>query len=199
MIELPPPDFGRRMTVEEALNTRRSVREYADESLTLEQIAQLLWAAQGVTQPHPYGLRTAPSAGALYPLELYLLSGRVEGLDAGIYKYQPKPHRLIKVAEGDERKALYRAALRQECVRDAPAVIVIAAVYDRVKVKYGERGVRYTHIEVGAAAQNIYLEAESLGLGTVIVGAFQDDRVRLILQMEEGETPLAIMPVGKKK
>lgn len=194
-IKLPDPVLTGKLSVEEALAQRRSVRDYLESPLSLEQVSQLLWAAQGIT--HPEGLRTAPSAGALYPLEVYLVVYDVERLVEGVYKYHPAQHELEMVRTGSKRIALSQAALDQECIRDAPASIVIGAVYERCKRKYEERGYRYTQIEVGAAVENIYLQAESLNLGTVVIGAFHDDKVQRVLDMADGEIPLAIMPVGK--
>lgn len=195
-IALPPPRYEGKMSLERALLERRSLREYSDEPLTLAEVSQLLWAAQGIT--HPAGLRTAPSAGALYPLEIYLVAGEVDGLSAGVYHYLPEGHQLLLTLTGDTRRELSHAALGQSSVAEAPAVIVIAAVYERTKVKYGERGVQYVHMEVGAASQNIYLQAESLGLGTVFIGAFHDGRVSEILHLKADEHPLGLMPVGRK-
>ncbi len=195
-IALPAPACEGGVSVEQAFLERRSVREYRDEPLTLAEVSQLLWAAQGIT--HPGGLRTAPSAGALYPLEIYLLAGEVTGLEPGLYHYEPDGHTLRLVLEGDLRRELSRAALDQSPVLDAPAVIVIAAVYERTKVKYGERGVQYVHIEVGAASENVYLQAASLGLGTVFIGAFRDEEVREVLRLDANEQPLGLMPVGRK-
>lgn len=196
-IELPEPDKSGRVSVEEALKKRRSVREFTDTSLSLTEVSQLLWAAQGIT--HSEDLRTAPSAGALYPLEICLAAGRVEGLLPGVYRYRPSGHRLAKIAEGDSGIALYRAALSQECVRDAAAVFVIAAVYERTTRKYGDRGIQYAHMEVGCAAENILLQATALNLGAVFVGAFDDDGVKKVVNLKEDECPLAILPVGRPR
>lgn len=196
VIKLPTPIYDSETAVEEALLERRSVREYRHEPLTLAEVSQLLWAAQGIT--HPAGLRTAPSAGGLYPLEIYLLAGDVTDLPAGIYRYKPQGNELILIAEGDARQALSQAALNQSAARDAAAVIVIAAVYERTTLKYGERGIQYVHMEVGSAAQNVYLQAVSLNLGTVFIGAFYDDEVKKVLHMGKDEQPLGLMPVGRK-
>lgn len=195
-IALPEPRLESKVSTEEALLKRRSVREYGNTPLSLQEVSQLLWAAQGVTGG--YGMRTAPSAGALYPLELYLVAGRVNELAAGIYRYRPKGHDLLKLAEGDKRRDLYLAALEQEAVRDGAAAIVIAAVYGRTTVKYGKRGMRYVHMEVGSVAQNIYLQAVTLNVGTVFIGAFDDDMVKRVIHMSGQEEPLAIMPLGRK-
>lgn len=194
-ITLTEPLFKGKLSTEEALQRRRSVRDYQDKPLTLQEISQLLWAAQGITGE--YGMRTAPSAGALYPIELYLVAGRVDGLAAGIYRYRPKGHELLKVAEGDRRRDLYLAALDQESLRDGATAVVIAAVYGRATRKYGERGIRYVHMEAGGIAENIHLQAVSLNIGTVFVGAFDDERVKRVVNMSEGEEPLAIMPLGR--
>jgi SagB-type dehydrogenase family enzyme len=195
-LALPTPLYDSQTSVEQALQARRSVRAYSLEPLTLAEVSQLLWAAQGLT--HPDGLRTAPSAGALYPLDIYLLVGNVMGLPAGVYHYQPRDHTLILIGAGDKHQDLYEAALRQSPVKDAAIVFVISAVYERTTGKYGQRGIRYVHMEVGHAAQNVYLQAESLDLGTVFIGAFHEDEVKAILQMSEEETPLGLMPVGRK-
>jgi SagB-type dehydrogenase family enzyme len=196
-IKLPQPQFDSRSSVESTLLKRRSIRRYTDEPLTLVEISQLLWAAQGVT--HHRGFRTAPSAGALYPLEIYIVAGKVTGLAAGIYKYKPNHHELLKIVEGDKRSELCRAALNQSAVKNAPVVILFCAVYQRITFKYGQRGIRYVFIEVGHSAQNICLQAVSLGLGTVTIGAFNDDKVKKIVNCEADEEPLYIMPVGKLK
>ncbi|QYZ78101.1 SagB/ThcOx family dehydrogenase [Methanofollis formosanus] len=196
-VQLPAPRENGGRSIEEALATRRSVREYADGPLTLAELSQLLWAAQGVTDEMS-GFRTAPSAGALYPLEVYVAAGEVTDLPAGVYRYLPAEHRLERVAEGDVRRDLAGAALNQSAVRDAAAVIAIAGVYERTTGKYGERGIRYVHMESGHAAQNIYLQATSLGHGAVSIGAFHDDEVGRVLGMNEDERPLYLMPVGRR-
>jgi len=192
-IKLPDPRYDGDISVERALLERRSIRDYSGENLTIEEVSQLLWAAQGITSE--WGGRTAPSAGALYPLELYLVVGDVEGLDKGIYRYIP-PDELVKVGDRDLRSELADAALEQEMVREAAIDIVFTAEYQRTTVKYGERGVRYTHAEAGCAIQNVYLQATSLGLGTVVIGAFYDDRVKDVMSIRED--PLYIMPIGRR-
>ncbi len=196
IIKLREPAYKSNISVEEALLKRRSVRDYKDKPLTLAEVSQLLWAAQGITGS--FGFRTAPSAGALYPLEVYIFAGNVKDLLDGIYKYRPHKHELGMVVKGDKRNELYRAALSQSSVREAPVVIVFSAVYERTTVKYGERGMRYIFIEAGHAAQNIFLQAVSLDLGAVVIGAFYDDEVKKIMKMPDREQPLYIMPVGKK-
>ncbi len=193
---LPRPELDGKLSIEKGLLGRRSIREYVAGSLTLAEISQLLWAAQGVT--HALGFRTAPSAGALYPLEVYLVVGNVEGLHPGVYRYDARAHTLLAVADGDKRAALSAAALGQECVAEAAVALVFSAVYRRTTAKYGERGVRYVHMEVGHAAQNVYLQAASLRLGTVVVGAFQDDKVKQVIAAAPEEQPLCIMPIGRR-
>jgi SagB-type dehydrogenase family enzyme len=196
-IRLPQPKLEGRTSVEQALHERRSIRDYKKgEALALDEVAQLLWAAQGIT--HPDGFRTAPSAGALYPLEVYLVAFNVRNLSAGIYQYRPREHELVRVAQGDLRKELFRAALDQEPVETASAVMVFSAVYTRTTKKYHERGKRYVHFEAGHAAQNVYLQAVSLNLGTVAIGAFNDADVKQLLLMKADEEPLYLMPIGRK-
>lgn len=193
-VPLPPPTMEGRHSIEELLRQRRSAREFAAKPLPLAKLSQLLWAAQGITGPG--GLRTAPSAGALYPLELYVAAGRVEGLAANVYRYEPHHRRLVVVQTGDVRKALSAAALHQSWVSAAPAIVVFGAVYARTERKYGARAERYVHIEVGHAAENLFLQAEDLGLATVVVGAFDDDEVARALKLPHSVAPLLLMPVG---
>lgn len=177
------------------LRERRSVREFRDEPISLEELADLLWAAQGIT--HPQGYRTAPSAGALYPLELYVVVGRVQGLDKGVYHYIPEKHQLVKTLDGDKRKRLATEAYWQSWISDASVVVVFTAIYDRTTRKYSSRGKRYVHIEVGHAGQNLFLQAVSLGLGSVVVGAFSDKKVKDLLDLPGNTDPMILMPVGK--
>ncbi len=197
-INLPQPKYDGITSVEKALRDRRSIREFNNMPLTLTEVSQLLWAAQGITESKE-GLRTSPSAGALYPLEVYVVAGNVNDLFAGIYKYKPQGHELLQFVEGDKRIELYNVALRQSSITEAAACIVFSAVYERTSVKYGERTERYIHIEIGHAAQNVFLQAEALNLGTVVIGAFYDDKVNKVMGMSEKEKPLYIMPVGRKK
>ncbi len=195
-VKLPEPKYNSNTSIEQALLKRRSIRDYKDESLNLNEISQLLWAAQGITGEREF--RTAPSAGALYPLELYVVAGNVSGLADGIYKYDNNQHELQFRVKGDKRSELSNTALNQKVIKDAAAVVVFSAFYERTTRKYGDRGVRYVHMEVGHAAQNIYLQAVSLNLGTVAIGAFSDEQLKRMMNMEDKEHPLYIMPVGKK-
>lgn len=179
------------------LHERRSVRGFAPGELTLEEAARTMFAAQGVTRHGRY--RSVPSAGALYPLEVCLVAGHVQGLEPGVYKYLPKTHALKLIRPGDQRAHLARASLNQHWIAQAPAVVVISAVYERVTGKYGSRGEQYAHMEAGAAAQSLSLQAAALGLGTTLVGAFQDDEVRRILGVPDDEAPLLVLPLGRPK
>lgn len=196
-IELPKPRIKGNVSIEETLNKRRSVREYSQEALSLNEVSQILWSAQGITDQR--GGRTSPSAGALYPLRVYLVSGNVKNLNSGIYLYEPKGHKLQKIKEGDFREDLSKASLGQPWVKNAPLNLVITAEYEITTRKYGERGIRYVHIEVGHVAQNVLLQAVALDLGAVPVGAFYDGAVKKILNLKEKENPLYIIPIGKRK
>ncbi len=196
IINLPEPKYESKLSIEKALLQRRSVRDYKELPLDISEVSQLLWAAQGITDQR--GLRTVPSAGALYPLEVFLVAGNVSGLPAGAYRYKPAGHALVKVAGGDRRAELCEAAGGQACVKNGAAVVVFTAIYERTTVKYGDRGIRYSHIEVGCAAQNVYLQAVSLDIGTVFVGAFDDSQLKQLLNLDDNEHPQCIMPLGKK-
>ncbi|MCS7114950.1 MAG: SagB/ThcOx family dehydrogenase [Nitrososphaerota archaeon] len=202
---LPLPRRVSELTVEEAILLRRSIREYADEPANLSDLAMILWAAYGITEPEQ-GLRAAPSAGATYPLEIYVVIGErgvrsLEGfLGEGVYRYEPHSHSLILVKRGDYRKGLMDAALGQSWVGKAPLSIVICAVFERTTRVYGERGrIRYVPMEAGHAGQNVYLMATALRYGTVVVGAFYDDPVAEMVGARPEEKPLYIIPIGVPK
>lgn len=189
LIALPAPTDLSGVTLARALELRRSVREFGPRALSRAELSNLFWAAQGIT--HGDGLRTAPSAGALYPLELYVATA------GGLHRYHPRGHRLEPIAAADPRRAIERAALGQEAVGGAPAVFVIAAVYRRTAVKYGaERATRYVHLEAGHAAQNLLLQATALGLGAVPVGAFDDGALARALGLPADHVPVYLIPVG---
>jgi SagB-type dehydrogenase family enzyme len=190
-IILPEPRLKSVTSIEEAIAKRRSIREYSKDELTLKEISQLLWAAQGITNEK--GFRTAPSAGALYPIEIYLVTKK------GVFKYEPLGHYIYMILKGDVRNELAKAALGQDWVAKAPVSIVITGVYERTAKKYGNRGERYVLMEAGHVSQNIYLQCTSLGLGTVAVGAFYDLQVQEVLKIPKDHRPLYIMPVGRKK
>jgi len=194
-IKLPEPQTKGKISLEENLQNRRSVRDYIAEPLTLPEVSQLLWAAQGQTSE--WGGRTAPSAGALYPLETYLVAGNVSDLPSGIYRYNPEKHELLIIKDGDFRERLADASLGQGSVREGAINIVISAIYERTTGKYGDRGIRYVHMEAGHAAQNICLQATALNLGAVTIGAFNDNEIKNITGMADNEYPLYVIPVGK--
>ena len=194
-ISLPAPRIKGETSLEEAISGRRSRRQFKGSPLTLEQVSQVLWAAQGITNDE--GRRAAPSAGALYALDLYVaVGGRgAEGLAAGVYHYDPQDHGLERTLEGDVRPTLARLAM-QTFIAEAPLALVITAEYERISQRYGDRAPRYVHMEAGHAGQNVYLQAEALGLGTVVAGSFQDEQVAGALGLPAGHRPLYIMPVG---
>jgi SagB-type dehydrogenase family enzyme len=198
LISLPKPQLKGKISFEEVLSKRRSVREFKNEALSINEISQLLWSVQGITEKM-WGLRTAPSAGALYPLEVYIIAGNVKDLKSGVYKYIPETHSIKKIIDGDQRKSLYNSALQQEAIIDAAVNFVITAVYERTSRKYGNRAERYVHFEVGHAAQNLLLQATALNLGAVPIGAFYDDKVKSTLKLPQNEQPLYIIPIGKVK
>ena len=195
VIQLPEPVHDGSVSVEYALLNRRSVRHYKDEPFTLSEISQLLWAAQGITTKR--GLRAAPSAGALFPLEVYIVAGNITHLPPGIYKFNNRDRTISQNVEGDKRSALCQAALNQKSIARAPAVLLICAVYKRVTRTYGQRGVPYTLMEIGHAAQNVCLQAVAMGMGSVVIGAFRDEEIKMIANLAKEEQPLYIIPVGK--
>ena len=187
-IMLPDPKLKGSISLEEALKIRRSIRDFSEKDLTLDDISPILWAAQGITE-ESLGFRTAPSAGALYPLELFV----VKVMD---YFYVAEEHKLEKLSSQDLRQKLMKASLFQESISTAPIDIVITAIYERTTAKYGERGIRYVHIEAGHACQNILLQAAALQLGAVPIGAFSDDEVQKVLNLPAAYKPLYVIPVG---
>jgi SagB-type dehydrogenase family enzyme len=203
-IILPAPVLDGEMSVERALAKRRSRRNFTNEAITKAELSQILWAAYGISQPiptHPAlrgGLRTAPSAGAMFPLEIYIAVGNVEGIEAGVYRYDSENHRLIRTIARDIRRDLYDASWNQQMVREAPVTVIYTAVFSRMTNRYGVRGrERYVAMDLGHSAQNVYLQAEALGLGTCAIGAFQDESVSSALQLPPEEEPLYLMPIGR--
>jgi SagB-type dehydrogenase family enzyme len=186
---LPAVSSARGLALEEALSRRRSVRDFGGRALSAEEIARLLWAAQGITE-RARGLRTAPSAGAIHPLEVYLVS------PDGVFRYEPASHALARIATGDRRGQLARAALDQDAVRLAAVDVVLAGAEGKLASKYGARAERYLFLEAGHVAQNVLLEAVSLGLGSVPVGAFRDDEVARVVELPSGERALYVLAVG---
>ena len=188
-LPLPRPRHASTTSVEEAIVRRRSVRDFSPDPLGLAEISQLLWSAQGVTAAE--GQRAAPSAGARYPLETYLTCAQ------GLFRYEPHEHALIKVQAADLRRPLADAAYGQSFISDAPVSFVFAAIYERTTSRYGDRGIRYVHMDVGHAAQNIHLQAEALSLASVPVGAFDDGAVAQVLRLPADQQPVYIVPVGR--
>ncbi len=195
LINLPQPVLEGPVSLEEALWLRRSIRRYSNKPLQLNELAQLLWAAQGITNER--GFRTAPSAGATFPLEVFVVANNVENLTQGIYHYHPHDHQLEFLREEDVSRPLFRASLSQSMILDGGAVLVFAAVFDRTTARYGARGERYIHNEIGHAGQNVHLQAAALNLGTVVIGAYRDDEVEEILGLGRDYRVLYLMPVGK--
>ncbi len=196
-IFLPEPEQDGKVSIEETLSLRRSTRSYTDEALTLKEVSQLLWAAQGITDAS--GHRTAPSAGALYPLYIYIVVGNVTELMSGVYEYDPVEHKITRMMDGDIRDELAGAAMSQSSIRTGAVSIVLTADYDKTTDIYGERGVMYVHLEAGHAAQNVCLQATALDLGLVTAGTFSPSQVSVVMNLPEDRQPLYIIPVGRKQ
>lgn len=196
-IKLPPPILRGKISVEEAISKRRSVRRFTAQPLSLTQLSQLLWSAQGITGTG--GRRATPSAGATYPLEIFVVIGEhgMDNLAAGIYHYDAGNHSLSLHLSGNLRQKLADTALGQSFIANCPVDIVVCAIHPRTAYRYGRRGERYVHMEVGHVGQNVSLQAVTLGLATVMVGAFEDEEVGKVLKLEEQIKPLYIIPVGK--
>lgn len=205
LVVLPAPRFDGAVSVEEALQNRRSIRSYTDEPLTLADVSQLLWAAYGITRTLEKmpafvrgGFRAAPSAGARFPLELYIAAFNVTDLPAGIYWYNSEAHELIRIAEGDRRSEVSEASFDQSHFETASAAIIYSAVFERTTVKYGQRGrERYVCMDLGHSAENVYLQAYTLRIGTCAIGAFTDLWIKKACRMTRDEEPIYIMPLGK--
>jgi SagB-type dehydrogenase family enzyme len=199
-IALPEPAMQGEMSIEEALLKRRSVRRYAETPLSMQQISQLLWSAYGISDSTTYSrrkLRTAPSAGAVYPLEVYLMVRNVTGLTAGLYRYNPDNHSLTLYSEGDISKAVAEACLDQMMLHQAPASMIYTAVWSKIKARYGDRGVeRYLCMDIGHSAQNVYLQATAMGLATCAVGAFDDKKLAAVINPPDGEQMMYLLPLG---
>lgn len=203
--QLPAPAIKGTISLEETLNNRRSRRNFHPDGVTVQHLSQILWAAYGVTRPMDAatlrgGLRTAPSAGARYPLEIYAVVGNIPGIDPGVYRYDPKEHKITMTIAADVKKELTAAALNQKMINDAPFCVFFSAIYERITERYGDRGRdRYVCMDLGHSAQNVYLQAEALGLGTCAIGAFTDSKVSEVMQLPANEVPLYIMPIGRSK
>lgn len=180
------------------LNQRRSQRSFTSKQLTLHQLSLILWSANGKNAKENSLSRVIPSAGALYPLEIYLSTGKsaVEGLPEGLYHYKWQENGLERLKEGDFRARIAEACLNQEFIQEAPVSLIICAEYSRTTSWYGKRGERYVLMESGSSSQNISLICEFLGLGTVLIGAFNDAELKTVLGLPTGFDPLLVMPVG---
>ncbi|MEM4312333.1 MAG: SagB/ThcOx family dehydrogenase [Nitrososphaerales archaeon] len=201
-IKLPSPRLKGNVSLEEAIYHRRSRREYLEKPLRIEDISQLLWSAQGITEPKLWvGLRSAPSAGGLYPLELYVAVKEkgVDGLKAGVYHYDPYSHTITLKVEGDISKPLMASCVDQEWVGRAPINLIFTAIFERTSIKYGKRALQYVYQESGHAAQNVYLQAEVLGLGGTVIGAFIESEIQNLLSLPSNEIPVYVMPIGAIK
>jgi SagB-type dehydrogenase family enzyme len=200
VMRLPQPEVIGRVPLEKTIKNRRTIRSFASRGITLKDFSQILWAAQGIIEQGGFR-RSVPSGGALYPIDVYAVVGEsgVDELESGVYRYEPGTHEITLVKEGDLRRELAKAALGQMWMAGAPVNLIITAEYSRSSSKYGERGVRYSMIEAGHVGQNIFLQAEALGLGAGIVGAFNDREVAWVAKLGQGHEPLLIMPVGYKR
>ena len=209
-VNLPSPQLDGRSSVENVLANRRSIRDFRNEPMSLATLSQLLWAAQGVTRiedappgwswgPWAGGKRTAPSAGAMYPIELYAVAGNIDGLQPGIYKYKPSTHELLTICAGDKRNQMSTRGPGQKWLEGAPCIFVVAGIYARLEPRFADRSARYLHFEVGHVVENICLQAVALGLGSTVVGSFKDDLLKEAVGMPADESPFAVVPVGKPK
>ncbi len=187
----PPAAAG---SLDACLAARRSTREYQDKPITFEHASRLLWATQGVTGVG--GLRTAPSAGAIYPLNTYLVATRVDGIAAGVYKYEPDTGELACIGKGDRRKRLFQAAMGQECVMSSPAAVLLVSWDKRIKAEFGDLSDRLIAMEAGHAAQNFLLEAVSLGLGGIGLAKFDNDALRSVVGFRSDEEPQYLLLTG---
>lgn len=197
-MELPNPMVEGPLAVETAIANRRSIREFAPDPLTPDSLGQLLWAGYGITEGAPWHRRTAPSAGAVFPLDIYVVAGNVEDLLPGVYHYTPLNHSLEQIEEGDLREDIANVCFEQEWMATAPAMVVVTAEFERASSKYEERGVAYAFIEAGHVGQNLYLQAESLGMGICEVGAFKEEELMDMLELPYEHKPLYIAPFGWK-
>jgi SagB-type dehydrogenase family enzyme len=199
-MDLPNVQTDGTVSLEKTIKIRRTIRSFTSQQLTLEQFSQLLWAAYGITEDRGYK-RAAASGGACYPMDIYAVVGEkgIKGMDAGIYHYEPMGHSVSLLLEGDLREEVARASLGQMWMARPPMSLVVCAEYARITSRYGDRGVRYAMIEAGHVGQNIFLQAEALGLGAGIVGAFQDEAVIQVMGAPPSHEPLLIMPVGYKR
>jgi SagB-type dehydrogenase family enzyme len=199
IMKLPSPTWEGTVSVEQAIRHRRTIRTFSPRALNLAQLSQLLWAASGITEYQGFK-RAAPSAGALYPMDVYVVVGDrcVATVEGGVYHYDPRGHQVSRVVQGDLRSLVAKVSLSQVWMARAPITMVITAEYNRTSAKYGKRGIRYGMIEAGHIGQNIFLQAQALGLAAGIVGAFQDSKIIDAMKINAAHEPLLLMPVGYK-
>jgi len=199
-MQLPDPKLDGDVSLEMTIHQRRTVRSFHSKALTLKQLSQLLWAAQGITEPGGFK-RAAPSAGALYPMDIYGAVGEecIEGLNPGVYLYELATHSFSLIQKGDIRRDIAMASLGQMWMSYAPITFVITGEYSRIMSKYGQRGVRYAMIEAGHIGQNIFLQSQAMGLEAGIVGAFEDGKVIQVMGIKSTHEPLLLMPVGYRR
>jgi len=199
-MRLPDPQHDGNVSLERAIRMRRTIRSFDGRALSLHQVSQLLWSAQGITGSRGFK-RAAPSAGALYPMDVYAVvgAGCVEGLDPGVYHYDPEAHSISLGREEDARREVAQASLSQTWMAQAPLNLSITAEYSRITGKYGERGIRYAMIEAGHIGQNIFLQAQAMGLAAGIVGSFDDEKLTRVMGITKTHEPLLVMPVGYKR
>ena len=199
-MKLSNPSFDGPISLEKAIKGRRTVRSFSSTKMTEPQCSQLLWAAQGITEDRGYK-RSAPSAGALYPMDVYAAVGKdaVNGVEEGVYHYNPTDHVVTRILKQDIRKDVARASLEQMWMAHAPMIIVITSEYSRIIVKYRERGIAYAIMEAGHISQNIFLQSVALGLSAGIVGAFQEEKIIQCMGIPRQHIPLIIMPIGYER
>lgn len=195
-IRLEPAVIEGGMSLWDALRKRRSVRDYREVPITARELGWLLWAAQGITEIEGgYAFRTAPSAGALYPVETYLSVQMVGGVEAGIYHYNVREHSLELVRAGDHRLEIARAALNQDFLAEGAVVFAWTGIFGRSKWKYRERAYRYVYLDAGHIAQNVALAAVALGLGSCQIAALYDDEVNALLGVDGKDESIIYMTV----
>jgi SagB-type dehydrogenase family enzyme len=199
-MKLPLAKTEGMVSVEHAIKQRRTHRSFTKKEVGLNQLSQLLWAAGGITEDNGFK-RAAPSGGALYPIDIYVAVGRqrVAELDAGLYRYEPNSHMVTHINQQDLRGQIAGASLFQMWMADAPIQVIIVADYSRSTIKYKNRGIRYAMIEAGHMGQNVFLQAEALGLKAGIVGAFNDKKLIKIMDISPSYEPLLVMPIGYSK
>ena len=191
---LPEPNLQSNFSLEQALKQRRSRRDFSDNPISLNQLSQVLWAAYGITKEPIY--KTAPSAGAIYPMTIYVSTCKVKNMENGFYRYIPETHSLKLIDDNNYKKIIYKLGYRQNCLKNPAFTILMAANFNKIENRYGNKAKRYTFMEAGHISQNIYLQVESLGLGTVAVGAFNEASMNKNLPVKAEENIIYIMPIG---